>query len=426
MPIRNNKARTAFGASLRRGGLQNKVLPVLVVCAVAVAGTYLLLSSKAAGPFASITASQGTLANGASSTPDATASGGNKVVFGGGSSFSLSTVFPIGVDQQPTNLFATWKSRGVNTVVDVPQGNDPVAWDQAALSAGLFEMREPSSSPASDVKVKNLIAWNQPDEPDGINSQVPYATIQSNYTSWRAAWQTANPSLPPPPVYINFTSGLNQFDLKTNESGPAWYEKYVAGADWITSDNYPVNEHDPLSIITTEVNNLRNIAGGKPVFVFLETTAYNTANPLINANQFNGEFWEAIIAGARGIWYFPLQVSPTFAFDTTPAAVAAQMTTDDALATQLAPVIQGPVNPGGISATVSSPLIAGWRSAPSGKYFFILNLSANAVNNATVTLSGIGSAASAAVYGENRTIPISSSKITDNFTPYQVHIYQVN
>ena len=35
------------------------------------------------------------------------------------------------------------------------------------------------------------------------------------------------------------------------------------------------------------------------------------------------------------------------------------------------------------------------------------------------------SAASATVYGENRTVPISGNTITDSFGPYAVHIYRV-
>jgi hypothetical protein len=56
---------------------------------------------------------------------------------------------------------------------------------------------------------------------------------------------------------------------------------------------------------------------------------------------------------------------------------------------------------------------------------FRAHLSARAVSHQAIRLRGIGSAASATVYGENRTVPISGSTITDNFGPYAVHIYQV-
>jgi hypothetical protein len=55
----------------------------------------------------------------------------------------------------------------------------------------------------------------------------------------------------------------------------------------------------------------------------------------------------------------------------------------------------------------------------------VLNFSPRAVSHQTIALSGIGSATSATVYGENRTVKISSNTITDNFGPYAVHIYQI-
>lgn len=67
------------------GKLRQRLLLILVTVSVAGIGTYLLISSKAAGPFASITADQGTLSGGAAVTSDSTASGGKRVVFGGSS-----------------------------------------------------------------------------------------------------------------------------------------------------------------------------------------------------------------------------------------------------------------------------------------------------------------------------------------------------
>jgi len=79
-----------------------------------------------------------------------------------------------------------------------------------------------------------------------------------------------------------------------------------------------------------------------------------------------------------------------------------------------------------VGATVSAPLEAAWRKAPSGKYFFVLNLSDAARNGETITLTGIGAATTAAVHGENRTVAISGAAITDDFGPYAVHIYRVD
>lgn len=353
----------------------------------------------------------------ATAAPGSAASGA-PVLSGG--SVTLAHLFPMGVYVQAPGNFGLWKSRGVNTMVVVPDGNSEKAWNRAAIRDGLYEIRAPAGNPASDVGDKNLLAWALPDEPDDVTTQVPYAKIQRTYR----AWKHIDPRLP---VYINFNGQFNQHDVKTDASGTSWYHQYVRGANWVTSDLYPVNngEGNDLGVIGQEVTQLRRLAGSKPVFVFIESGAFDARNPVITPDQFRGEVWEAIIHGARGIFYFPVQVTPHFKYDVTPPAVAAEMTRQDATITKLASVLQGTIDPSPLGATAPSPLQVAWRSSAGHSYFFVLNLSPRAVNHQVIALRGIGSAASATVYGENRTVPISGNTIADNFGPYAVHIYQV-
>jgi hypothetical protein len=346
------------------------------------------------------------------------AAGGAPALNGGAA--TLARLFPIGVYVQAPDNFELWKSRGVNTMVVVPDGNSETAWNKAAIRDGLYEIRAPASNPASDVGDKNLLAWALPDEPDDVTTQIPFAKVQRTYRSWKRI----DPRLP---VYINFNGQFNQHDVKTNAGGTSWYHQYVRGANWITSDLYPVNngEGNDLGVIGQEVTQLRQLAGSKPVFVFIESGAYAAGNPVITPGQFRGEVWEAIIHGARGIFYFPVRVTPHFSYDVTPPAVAAEMTRQDATITKLAGVLQGTINPSSLGASAPSPLQVAWRSSAGHSYFFVLNLSPRAVSHQAIRLKGIGSAASATVYGENRTVPISGGTITDNFGPYAVHIYQV-
>jgi hypothetical protein len=75
---------------------------------------------------------------------------------------ALTRLFPIGVYVQAPDNFGLWKSRGVNTMVVVPDGNSETAWNKAAIRDGLYEIRAPASNPASDVGDKNLLAWALP------------------------------------------------------------------------------------------------------------------------------------------------------------------------------------------------------------------------------------------------------------------------
>jgi hypothetical protein len=91
----------------------------------------------------------------------------------------------------------------------------------------------------------------------------------------------------------------------------------------------------------------------------------------------------------------------------------------------LTSALQTTINPSGMSATVTAPLEAGWRSS-THQYFIVDNTDSNAHNSQTITLTGTGSATSAVVYGESRNVNIVSGVITDNFAANAVHIYQVN
>jgi hypothetical protein len=333
---------------------------------------------------------------------------------------ALAHFFPIGAYVQPSANFGLWKSRGVNTMVIVPQGSSERAWNRAAVQDGLYEIRAPAGNPARDIADKHLLAWALPDQPDDITSQISHASIAQTYR----AWKRVDPSLP---VYINFNGQFNQYDLQTKASGPAWYQRYVQGANWISSDLYPVNSGDgkDLGSIGQEVTELRQIAGSKPVFVFIESGAFDAGNPVITPDQFRGEVWEAIIHGARGIFYFPVQVSPSFQFDVTPPAVAAEMTKQDTTISKLASVLQGTIDPRSLGATAPSPFQVAWRSSSGHSYFFVLNLSDTTVDDQAIKLTGIGSAAFAAVYGEHRKVQIFNGTIVDSFGPYAVHIYQI-
>jgi len=330
----------------------------------------------------------------------------------------LRDFFPIGVWVPPPYAYATWQARGANTMVGI--GFDLEGSIAQANTLGLHMIREPRANPADDANEPLLLGWAQPDEPDGIYSQIPYAQIQSTYAGWKSI-------APNRPVFINFVGDLNQYDLVTSESGNTWYMKYVQGADWICADKYPVNQGiTNFAVMGQTMDHLQTLAGTKPIFAFIESSDFDTTDafPGPSPAQLRAEMWEVIVHGARGIWFFPERITPTFLFDATPANVVTEMTQQNATITALATVLQGDMNPAPVSAHVVAPLDAGWRvAAASGYHFIVVNLSGSTLNAQTITLTGIGNAASAGVYGEARSVPITGGAIHDDFAPYAVHIY---
>jgi hypothetical protein len=334
---------------------------------------------------------------------------------------ALEGFFPIGVYVQPVGAFGKWRDRGINTLVNVPRGNDVGVWSAAASRMGLYMIRQPSPDPADDRDERFLLAWSHVDEPDGVRRHVGVRQIQRQYADWKRVDPDRN-------VFINFVGSLDQRDRETGEFGDVLYRGYVAGADWISADRYPVNQgaHN-IAVVGEMVDRLRGLAGSKPVFAFIETGDFNLNddNPGPTPDQVRAEIWDAIIHGARGIWYFPVRVEPStaFEFDTTPRDVAAEMTRQNRIITRLADVLQGPIEPGPLRARAAAPLELTWRTTPAGHYLFVLNLSARPTNQ-TITISGID-AISAAVDGEHRTVPITDNTISDTFEPYELHIYQL-
>ena len=337
----------------------------------------------------------------------------------------LDDVFPIGVDFQPADNFELWKERGINTVIRPPDGVDVNEWADAADAAGLYQIRPPRSPASADIGSPLLLAWSHPDEPDFNRRQIPAEEVRDQYEAWKRVD-------PDRPVLINVTGDMESTDLETGAGGPDFYAQYFAAADWISGDIYPANRNEPLTWVGRMVDEVESLANGKPVFAYIESSDYaaDDFNTTIRSgaptpDELRGEIWHAIIHGARGIWYFPARISPTFGYDDTPDDVAAEMPRQHELITGLASVLQGPIDPAGISATVAAPLEVTWRDSPSGSYFIVLNMSDRSQSRVAIRLDGVAPATTAEVHAEIRSLPIVESTLTDDFGPYAVHIYRI-
>jgi hypothetical protein len=133
---------------------------------------------------------------------------------------------------------------------------------------------------------------------------------------------------------------------------------------------------------------------------------------------------DAIIHGARGIFYFP-QAFNDFTFDNTSDEVLEGMAVQHALLDDLATVLQGEINPSGLGLTPDAALEAAWRIDGENAYFFVLNPDDTEVMSATLTLTGINDADTAGVFGEDRDVAVEGGAIRDDFGPLELHIYVV-
>ena len=334
-------------------------------------------------------------------------------------------IFTIGVWSQPAYSFQTWAQRGINTVVNYDSygGTDSLAtWSQVAVDKGLYMIRQPADNPADDLHQANLLAWMQPDEPE-LRSGFSAANAVSNYNTWKSI-------APNIPVWENFAGGY-VMDWQ-GSIAPSTYQAYAQGADWISSGTYPLSgwaRPEDLDVSGRTLDRLQTWTGGKPQFAVIESAPQNgnwlpKGFPGANAMQVRAELWDSVIKGAQGIVYFPQSFNPTFSYDNTPPDVVTEMTTQNARLAALGPALVSSIDPPTLGLATPAPLEGTWRTYGGKNYFIVLNMSGNTLTNQQMTLRGTAGT-TAVVQGESRSVNITGGVITDNFAPYEAHVYVV-
>jgi hypothetical protein len=345
-----------------------------------------------------------------------------------------SSFFPVGVYWQPTGSFDTWKARGINTVIGFYDRPDWMAeFNNAAVSRGLWMIRNPQANPAADKNQKYLLAWSHADEPDINGASV--GKLAADYAKWKAADPTR-------PIIANFSgqNAMYQFDALTDNL----YEQYIKSTDWVSNDVYPItawNRPDWIDKIAklnlndpgnnggvpfnpgNAVDKLRALSGGKKQLAYIETSFQHVGRGTVRgatAAEVRGETWDAIIHGAKGIIYFPQSFAPDKT-DGTPRDVAAEMTRTDAKIAEMGAVLNSDSDAASNPITLTGGLEGTWRQYLGKSYFFVLNFSHTAAKGARVTLPGLTGKID--VLDEGRQLSVSSSTFTDTFAPYQLHIY---
>jgi hypothetical protein len=346
--------------------------------------------------------------------------------------------FPLAADYQPAKDLQKWKDRGLNTAVRVPVDEDLEAWTAEANRLGLKMIREPRPNPVDDNREANLIAFTIKDEPEVdvfLGKPDPYERLAGVAASLRA------PELVQRPVFMNFagTFMLDPGELfhGPGDSGPDWYSRFIALEDWVSLDLYPfgqvqarwqLSEQDGMDALPLAIDKLRRWAPNKPLFAYIESSQSDARRdaPPLKANHFKAQVWDAIVHGARGIFYFShgncMLDCPDPDF--TPPDVVQEMVTQNARITALAKVLQGPINPASFAVAAAQPIDVGWRDASGERYVIAVNYAARPAQR-WIRVSGLRLPMTVEVLDENRSVqPTDDSTFEDEFEPYGVHIYR--
>jgi hypothetical protein len=340
-----------------------------------------------------------------------------------------SRFFPIAVWLQSPARANDYKAIGVNLFIGLWEG--PTTQQLTELTAaGVPTICEQQAAWSSNLGSGSILGWMHQDEPDnaqpdgngGYGPCISAATIVSGYQTRKAA----DPSRP---IYLNLGRGVadDEWVGRGSCSGTSDYADYAKGADILSFDVYPVNDDLPISLVATGMSRLREWSRyEKPVWMWIETTGFNSPSGKPTPAQVKAEVWLALVHGARGIGYFAHVFEPSFieAGLLADATMASAVKAQNAQIKELAIVLDTQSLANAVTVTSANDAVHFMAKRYAGDLYVFAVSERNTQVEATFTLRDTTHDV-AGVIDENRDVSIASGVFKDGFAPYAVHLYRV-
>jgi len=351
--------------------------------------------------------------------------------------------FRIGVWLQSPSNAVKYKAAGINMYVGLWEG--PTEEQLATLKdAGMQVICEQNAVGLAHVDDPLIIGWAHQDEPDnaqpdgsgGYGSPVLPSVIVEEYQRMKANDYTR-------PVFLNLGQGVANTDYigRGSRTGHTEdYPEYIEGADIVSFDIYPMASareevKGKLWMVADGVKNLVEWSGdNKPVWNFIECTHVSSTEKATPA-QVKAEVWSSIINGSTGIVYFAHEFQPEFNEDALldDSEMLEAVTAINAQITEFAPLLNSDSEvlslmfyPDHETVAVDIMVKRDPREDHLGDiYVFAAN---KYDSNETLKLIERRKSRHSVdweVVGEDR-IAGSGIGFTDEFGPYEVHIYKVD
>lgn len=347
--------------------------------------------------------------------------------------------FPIAVWlQNPTNA-PRYRAAGINLYVGLWRG--PTEAQLSALKkADVALICHQNAVGLAHLDDPTIVGWMHGDEPDnaqslgagkGYGPPVPPEKIVDDYERIRAA----DPSRP---VLLNLGQGVawdNWHGRGVRTNHPEDYPLYIKGCDIASFDIYPVTHRNAqvagkLEYVARGVERLVEwTADRQGVWNCIECTRINHPTQKPTPHQVRCEVWMALIHGSQGLIYFVHEWEPSFneAALLADAQMLEAVTRINRRIGQLAPVLNGPTISDGIEVVSNRPEvpIATMMKRHEGKTYLFAVAMRDGATSARFLIDGLSGARTVTVLDEDRTLESNDGAITDDFAPYDVHLYQI-
>jgi hypothetical protein len=351
------------------------------------------------------------------------------------------------------NNAVNYKNVGVNTFVglwEFPTDSAQYAgWSVKAMQTlkdnGLRALagRDPSWVKAHPEFSGTLLGYALGDEPD-MNKVNGDARDQPD--NWKAAGDAIAAADPAHERYANFGKGLCLDPWVGYHGDEAVdFPKYVEPETIVSCDYYAVT--DPYEALNQHgvwgygrgVEGMKRWAAGRPVWGFVEASApfregkqSNNIAGRMPPSLIDPSVWMMVIHGADGVEYFCHDFLSGFVEDgcLNDPGMPDAMRATNAMVQKYAGVLQAP-DAAGTTATSSGsvPVTTLTKRVGTSTYVFAIGDGNSGAPNgqavsSTISVAGAGEG-TVEVLDENRTLTLAGGKFTDNFDPYQHHIYRI-
>ena len=350
------------------------------------------------------------------------------------------TFFPIAVWLQNPRNAARYRAAGFNLYVGLWRGPTKEQLQQLR-QAGMPVICHQNRLALEHLDDPIIAGWMQQDEPDnaqslgngkGYGPPVTPDEVFERYQRMRAA----DPSRS---VLLNLGQGVawdrwHGRGVRTNH--PEDYPQYVKACDIVSFDIYPVTHSHPevagnLWYVAAGVERLVRWAGeGRPVWNCIECTRINNKQQKKpTPHQVRSMVWMSLIHGSTGLIYFVHEWQPRF----NESALLSDQSMYEAVSRinhriqSLATVLNSPTVSGGVtveSTRADVPIATMMKRDGAQIYVFAVAMRGQPTR-ARFIVSGVTGRQRVNVLDENRSLELADGAFTDDFEPWDVHLYRI-
>lgn len=364
--------------------------------------------------------------------------------------------------QQPESEYCSFgylRSLNFNTFMGTTKDVTPLEQAEAAKEAGGYAVvrQHAPEQVAEAAGHSHILAWHHLDEPDLPREKEEGVYVpRQNPEMIKEGYQFLRVNNIGRPVFVTFSAHFMKElqDRYNDQKKKELYPPLVNAADVVGFDMYPIYGWGMpcrLNYTASGVKQLKQLAGGRPIYAWIETCKGSRwmpyeEQPDVLPEHTRYQVWSALISGATAIGYFTHAWFPEYASFAPTQAMRDELARLNGQITRLSGAILAPYSSRNISVEISCDeegisLQNRFMATEYENYLYLFvqnaDLGANAESlgkydqinprggTARIEVEGLREGSVIEVIDEDRVITASAGYFRDEFGPLCEHIYRI-